>query len=55
MRRYCCVDDLKPAEDVFWEEHSGYFADADGHRWEVAWNPHWLLEKDGSIRLPIGS
>src|SRR5579885_3637377 len=31
---------LKPAQDVFWGGHSGYFADPDGHLWEVAWNPH---------------
>jgi uncharacterized protein len=43
---------LKPAQDVFWGGHSGYFADADGHVWEVAWNPHWTLGPDGTIRLP---
>jgi len=25
--------------DVFWGGYSGYFADPDGHLWEVAWNP----------------
>lgn len=30
---------IKPAEDVFWGGYSGYFADPDGHLWEVAWNP----------------
>lgn len=30
---------VKPAEDVFWGGYSGYFADPDGHLWEVAWNP----------------
>lgn len=43
---------MKPAQDVFWGGHSGYFADPDGHLWEVAWNPHWSLEKDGTLRLP---
>jgi hypothetical protein len=43
---------LKPAEDVFWGGYSGYFADPDGHPWEVAWNPHFPLMEDGSIRLP---
>ncbi|AGW13917.1 VOC family protein [Megalodesulfovibrio gigas] len=34
---------LKPAQDVFWGGYSGYFADPDGHLWEVAWNPHcWI-------------
>ena len=43
---------VKPAQDVFWGGHSGYFADLDGHLWEVAWNPDWRLERDGTIALP---
>jgi uncharacterized protein len=43
---------LKPAEDAFWGGYSGYFADPDGHVWEVAWNPEWALTEDGSVRLP---
>lgn len=43
---------LKPAQDVFWGGYSGYFADPDGHPWEVAWNPHWTLTPDGRIDLP---
>jgi catechol 2,3-dioxygenase-like lactoylglutathione lyase family enzyme len=31
---------VKPGQEVFWGGHSGYFADPDGHLWEVAWNPH---------------
>jgi len=27
---------VKPAEEVFWGGYSGYFADPDGHLWEVA-------------------
>lgn len=42
---------LKPAEDVFWGGYSGYFADPDGHPWEVAWNPHSDLLADGTVRL----
>jgi uncharacterized protein len=30
---------IKPPHDVFWGGYSGYFADPDGHLWEVAWNP----------------
>jgi catechol 2,3-dioxygenase-like lactoylglutathione lyase family enzyme len=30
---------LKAPEDVFWGGYSGYFADPDGHVWEVAHNP----------------
>lgn len=43
---------LKPAQDVFWGGHSGYFADLDGHVWEVAWNPQLIPDADGAVRLP---
>ena len=42
---------LKPAQDTFWGGYAGYFADPDGHPWEVAWNPGWTLLEDGSVRL----
>ncbi|KAB1187719.1 MULTISPECIES: VOC family protein [Haloferax] len=28
---------VKPAQEVFWGGYSGYFADPDGHLWEVAY------------------
>lgn len=34
---------LKPATDVFWGGHGGYFADPDGHTWEVSFNPFSTL------------
>lgn len=37
--------------ETFWGGYSGVFLDPDGHPWEVAHNPHWTLEADGSIRL----
>jgi uncharacterized glyoxalase superfamily protein PhnB len=40
----------EPAE-TFWGGYSGVFVDPDGHPWEVAHNPHWTLEEDGSVRL----
>jgi catechol 2,3-dioxygenase-like lactoylglutathione lyase family enzyme len=43
---------LKPAEDVFWGGYSGYFADPDGHPWEVAWNPLAPLDENGRMTLP---
>ena len=43
---------LKPAEEVFWGGYSGYFADPDGHPWEVAWNPFFPLSEDGRVELP---
>ncbi|WP_435318434.1 VOC family protein [Haloarchaeobius sp. TZWSO28] len=30
------ADLVKPAQDTFWGGYSGYFADLDGHLWEVA-------------------
>jgi catechol 2,3-dioxygenase-like lactoylglutathione lyase family enzyme len=30
---------VKQPQDVFWGGYSGYFADPDGHLWEVAYNP----------------
>ena len=42
---------LKPAERVFWGGYSGYFADPDGHVWEVAFNPDWPLADDGTLTL----
>lgn len=43
---------IKPAEDAFWGGRSGYFADPDGHLWEVAWNPGFPLGTDGYPELP---
>jgi uncharacterized glyoxalase superfamily protein PhnB len=30
---------VKQPQEVFWGGYSGYFADPDGHLWEVAFNP----------------
>lgn len=43
---------LKPAEVAPWGGYSGYFADLDGHPWEVAWNPAFPLDDAGSISIP---
>ena len=43
---------LKAPEKVFWGGYSGYYADPDGHVWEVAHNPFWPLNDDGSLTLP---
>ena len=42
---------LKPAHDAFWGGYSSYFADPDGHPWEVAWNPDWTLDAEGRVSL----
>ena len=40
---------LKPAQDVFWGGHHGYFRSPDGHLWEVAFNPFSKLREDGAF------
>jgi predicted lactoylglutathione lyase len=37
--------------ETFWGGYSGLFIDPDGHPWEVAHNPRWTVEEDGSTRL----
>ena len=43
---------VKPAEEAFWGGYSGYFRDLDGHLWEIAWNPGFVLDADGNVTLP---
>ena len=42
----------RPGAPTFWGGHSGIFIDPDGHPWEVAHNPGWRLDADGSVYLP---
>ncbi len=41
----------RPGDATFWGGYSGAFTDPDGHPWEVAHNPFWTLEPDGSVRV----
>ncbi|MEH6836124.1 MULTISPECIES: VOC family protein [Falsihalocynthiibacter] len=41
---------LKPAVDVFWGGHHGFFADPDGHVWEIAHNPFSPLGPKGEFQ-----
>jgi predicted lactoylglutathione lyase len=43
---------LQPPQERFWGGYSGYFADLDGHAWEVAFNPFWEIGEDGLPQLP---
>ncbi len=43
---------VKKAVKVFWGGYSGYFADPEGHLWEVAFNPFMPIDADGHIQLP---
>ena len=42
---------VKEAQEIFFGRH-GFFADPDGYLWEVAWNPSFPMNADGSIELP---
>jgi catechol 2,3-dioxygenase-like lactoylglutathione lyase family enzyme len=42
----------RPAAPTEWGGYSGYFADPDGHAWEVAHNPGFPLDAQGAVRLP---
>ncbi len=41
----------RPGAPTFWGGYSGIFVDPDGHPWEVAHNPAWVIDRDGSTRL----
>lgn len=42
----------KPPAETFYGGYAGWFRDPDGHVWEVAHNPGFTLEADGSLTLP---
>lgn len=44
---------VKQPENVFWGGYSGYFADTEGHLWEVAHNPFFAMDNDGNLKLPL--
>ncbi|WP_045835853.1 VOC family protein [Hyphomicrobium sp. 99] len=43
---------LKLGQKAFWGGYSGYFADPDGHLWEIAHNPFMPLDAKGRVTLP---
>jgi len=42
---------LKAAEEAPWGGYSGYFADPDGHAWEIAHNGAWAIDAAGNISM----
>ena len=34
---------VKFARETFWGGYAGYFADPDGHLWEIVWNPQLIV------------
>jgi catechol 2,3-dioxygenase-like lactoylglutathione lyase family enzyme len=43
---------VRAARKAPWGGYSGYFADPDGHLWEVAYNPGFPLDSDGRLQIP---
>ena len=38
---------IKQPQEVFWGGYAGYFADLDGHMWELVYNPYaWVGPED---------
>ena len=42
----------RPAQPTSYGGYAGYFADPDGHLWEIAHNPGFTLTDDGGLVLP---
>ncbi len=40
---------LVEPRDTFWGGYDAYFADPDGHAWEIAWAPFWQFDEKGSL------
>ncbi|MGB7287609.1 MAG: VOC family protein [Salaquimonas sp.] len=51
----CGAKPVKTPDKVFWGGYSGYFADPDGHLWEVAHNPFASLDSDGHLIIEEGA
>jgi uncharacterized protein len=43
---------LKAPQRAFWGGYHGFFADPDGHVWEIAHNPGFALDAGGAVVLP---
>jgi catechol 2,3-dioxygenase-like lactoylglutathione lyase family enzyme len=43
----------KAAQKTPWGGYAGYFADLDGHLWEIAHNPYFSLDADGRVLLDM--
>jgi predicted lactoylglutathione lyase len=47
-----CATITCPARSTFYGGYAGYFADPDGHLWEISHNPGFTLGEDGNLLLP---
>jgi len=41
----------RPGDETHWGGYSGVFVDLDGHPWEIAHNPGWVLNDDGTVTI----
>jgi len=42
---------LKQPQKAFWVDTPGIFPTPTGHTWEIAYNPFWLIQKDGRVSM----
>ena len=42
---------VKPATRAEWGGYSGYFADPDGHLWELCYNPGFPIDDNGRVEI----
>lgn len=45
---------IKKPQEAFWGGYSSYVEVPGGHLLEIAHNPFWTIENDGSVTLPAG-
>lgn len=45
------ADLVAPAKTQPWGGYTGYFADPDGFRWEIAFNPTWTVDDGGRVTV----
>jgi len=46
------ASEVKPPEKAFWGGYSSYVEIPGGHLLEIAYNPFWSIESDGTVTLP---
>ncbi|MFC7849801.1 VOC family protein [Arthrobacter sp. NPDC057388] len=42
---------VSPPKTQPWGGYTGYFADPDGFRWEIAFNPTWTVDDGGRVTV----
>jgi uncharacterized glyoxalase superfamily protein PhnB len=42
---------VRPAARAHWGRTTGTFADPDGYVWEVAHNPDWTINQNGTVHV----